>query len=374
MKKSKAVVRLVALSLSLGFSGGGFVYPGDGTAAETTATPVVAGQAHYADVPTYLTGLGTVQPFNSVLIKSRVDGQIVKIAFTEGQEVQTGDLIAEIDPRPYAAALAVAEATKAKDQALLQNAELDLQRYRTLASHEQVARQQLDTQTALVAEDRAVVDADQAQIDLAALQVTYCSIRSPIDGRVGTRLVDNGNIVKATDTTGIVTINQIKPISVRFSLPATSLIDVRAAARHQALSITADDGNGHDLATGTLAVIDNQVNTASATVTYKATFDNTDETLWPGQFVNVRLLLAIKSHVLVVPMAAVVSGPDGPYVFVIGTDKVIAKRPIVLDFSTPILAIVKSGLADGDAVVTDGQYRIQAGSRVTILATNGTMP
>jgi multidrug efflux system membrane fusion protein len=337
-------------------------------APSSPGIPVVAGVAAAADVSIYLSGLGTVQAFNSVLVKSRVDGQILKIDFAEGQEVRAGDIIVEIDPRPYAAALAQAKAAKLKDQVQLENSQLDLGRYRTLAAQNSIAQQQLDTQAALVDQNRAAINVDQAQIDLAELQLSYCSIRSPIDGRVGTRLVDAGNIVRATDATGIVTINQVRPISVSFSLPSASLSAVRARLKQGDVAVIAEDGGGRESATGKLAVIDNQISAATATIAYKASFDNADEALWPGQFVNVRLLLDVRRNALTVPVTAVVRGPEGTYAFVIGADRVVQKRPIDIGFTDKTIAVVDTGLVAGEQVVTDGQYRVQAGSRVDILA------
>jgi multidrug efflux system membrane fusion protein len=361
----------LGVTLASGWRGGGAAADAK---PSSPGIPVMAGLAGEADVPIYLSGLGTVQAFNSVLVKSRVDGQIVKIAFAEGQEVRAGDVIAEIDPRPYAAALAQAKAAKLRDEAQLENAQLDLRRYRTLATQNSIAHQQLDTEAALVEQRQAAVEADQAQIDLAELQVSYCSIRSPIDGRVGTRLVDAGNIVRATDATGIVTINQVRPISVSFALPAASLPDIRARLKQGDIEVIAEDGNGRDLATGKLAVIDNQISVATATIAYKASFDNADEALWPGQFVNIRLLLQVRRNALTVPVTAVVRGPDGTYAFVIGADRVVQKRPIDIGFANKTIAVVDSGLVAGERVVTDGQYRIQAGSRVEILAPPAAAP
>ena len=374
MKKLISILALLLCLSALGWLGLRVVSAGkDGGAAvaavpSSPGIPVMAALAGYADVPVYLSGLGTVQAFNSVLIKSRVDGQILKMDFAEGQDVHAGDTIAEIDPRSYAAALAQAKAVKVKDQALLENAQLDLRRYQGLVAQNSIAHQQLDTQAALVDQYRGTVDADQAQIDLAQVQLSYCSIRSPIDGRVGMRLVDAGNIVHATDTTGIVSINQVRPIWVGFALPAASLANVRAQMKQGDVEVIAEGADGHGLATGKLAVIDNQINATTATIAYKASFENADEALWPGQFVNIRLLLQIRRHALTVPLTAVVRGPDGTYAFVIGADSVVQKRPIKVGFSNKTVAIVDSGLVAGDQVVTDGQYRIEAGSRVEILA------
>ena len=372
----KKLVSILALSLCItgaGWLGLRVVSGGRNGGAPAEATPsspgipVMADLTAYADVPIYLSALGTVQAFNSVLIKSRVDGQILKMDFAEGQEVHAGDIIAEIDPRTYAAALAQAKAMKVKDQALLENALLDLKRYHGLVAQDSMAHQQLDTQTALVEQYRGTVDADQAQIDLAQVQLSYCTIRSPIDGRVGTRLVDLGNIVHATDTTGIVTINQIRPIWVSFALPAASLAEVRSQLRHGDVEVIAEGAAGQDLATGKLTVIDNQINATTATIAYKAVFDNADEGLWPGLFVDIRLLLQVKRHALTVPVTAVVRGPEGAYVFLVGSDRLVQKRPIKVGFTNKAIAIVDTGLATGDRVVTDGQYRIEAGSRVEVL-------
>jgi membrane fusion protein, multidrug efflux system len=374
MKKPSVTLALLFL-LAIGWLGGHFASDWDGAAAVANVTPppspsipVMADLARAADVPIYLSSLGTVQASNSVLVKSRVDGQIFKIDFAEGLEVRAGDIIAELDPRPYAAALAQSKAAKLKDKAQLANAQLDLRRYRTLATENSIAHQQLDTQAALVEQIQAAVEADQAQIDLAELQLDYCSIRSPIDGRVGARLVDAGNIVRATDATGIVTINQVHPIFVSFALPAASLPEVRARLKQGDIAVIAEDGDGRDLGTGKLAMIDNQINAATATIAYKGTFDNADEALWPGQFVNIRLLLQVRRNALTVPVTAVTRGPEGTYAFVIGADRVVQKRPIEIGFTNKTIAIVNSGLVAGEQIVTDGQYRIQAGSRVEVLA------
>ena len=372
----KKLASFLALSLCLaaaGWLGLRLVSGGRNGGAPAEATPsspgipVMADLAAYADVPIYLSALGTVQAFNSVLIKSRVDGQILKMDFAEGQEVHAGNIIAEIDPRTYAAVLAQAKAMKIKDQALLDNAQLDLKRYHGLVAQDSMAHQQLDTQAALVEQYRGTVDADQAQIDLAQVQLSYCTIRSPIDGRVGTRLLDLGNIVHATDTTGIVTINQIRPIWVSFALPAASLAEVRSQLRRGDVEVIAEGADGQDLATGKLTVIDNQINATTATIAYKAVFDNADEALWPGLFVDIRLLLQVKRHALTVPVTAVVRGPEGAYVFLVGSDRLVQKRPIKVGFTNKAIAIVDTGLATSDRVVTDGQYRIEAGSRVEVL-------
>jgi membrane fusion protein, multidrug efflux system len=331
------------------------------------SVPVMTDKARRADVPIFLTGLGTVQAFNSVLIKSRVDGQIVKIGFDEGKDVHAGDLLIQIDPAPFEAVLAQAEANKLKDQAQLDNVRLDLARYTNLAKTFAVTTQQLDTTRALVAQTEAGIKADQALIDTAQVQLNYSTIRSPIDGRVGTRLVDAGNIVRTTDATGIVSINQIHPIFVSFALPSDSLPQLRAAKDGEVM-VTALDRDGRVLATGVLAVIDNQINPASGTINYKAKFDNADDALWPGQFVNLRIQLATRRNVIAVPVTAVQQGPDGPYAFVVGDDGVAQKRPLKVGVLNKTTAIIDEGLQPGEQVVTDGQYRIQAGSKLDVTA------
>jgi multidrug efflux system membrane fusion protein len=330
--------------------------------------PVMTDKARRADVPIFLTGLGTVQAFNSVLIKSRVDGQIVRIRFEEGKDVHAGDVLVEIDRAPFEAALAQAEANKLKDQAQLENARLDLARYTGLAKTFASTTQQVDTARALVAQTEAVVKADQALIDTAQVQLNYSTILSPLDGRVGTRLVDAGNIVKASDTTGIVSINQIHPIFVSFALPADSLPKLSAASKSGDVVVTALDRDGRTLATGVLAVIDNQINPATATINYKAKFENRDDVLWPGQFVNLRIQLEIRRNVIAVPVTAVQQAPDGPYAFVVGGDRIVQKRPLKVGVLNKTTAIIDGGLQAGEQIVTDGQYRIQAGSKVEVAA------
>ena len=332
------------------------------------ATPVMTDQAIRADVPIFLTGLGTVQAFNSVLIKSRVDGQIVKIRYEEGKDVRAGDVLIEIDRAPFEAALALAQANKLKDEAQRDNARVDFDRYANLAKTGASTTQQLDTTRALVAQTEASVKADQALIDMAQVQLNYSTIRSPIDGRVGTRLVDAGNIVRATDTTGIVTINQIHPIFVSFALPSDSLPQLRAQLKGDDVIVTALSRDGQVLATGVLAVIDNQINPATGTINYKAKFDNGDDALWPGQFVNLRIQLAIRRNVIAVPVTAVQQGPNGSYAFVVGNDRTVQKRPLKVGALNKTTAIIDDGLQPGEQIVTDGQYRIQAGSKVEVAA------
>jgi multidrug efflux system membrane fusion protein len=329
--------------------------------------PVSAAEVQRMDVPVYLNGIGTVQAFNSVVVKSRVDGQIVKINFSEGKDVHAGDVLVEIDPRPFEASLEQAKANKLKDEAQLTNARLDLARTGQLTAAGHGSKQQLDTAQALVSQIEAIVKADEAMNDMAQTQLSYSRIKSPIDGRAGTRLVDAGNIVRATDNGGVVSINQLHPIFVNFSLPADSLPPIRARLKEGEIKVTAQDANGSDLANGTLFVIDNQINTATGTITFKATFDNDGEVLWPGQFVNVRVELDVRRNVVAVPVTAVQQGPDGTFAFVVGQDRKVLKRVIKVGEVNKTTAIIDDGIQTGDLVVTEGQYRIQAGTTVDVL-------
>jgi multidrug efflux system membrane fusion protein len=366
-------------------AGGGLAYLGpvrglwssavpSGPRAPAPAIPVMASKVERADIPIELAGIGTVQALNSVLVKSRVDGQIVKINFSEGKDVHAGDVLVEIDPAPYEAALAQAQANKLKNQALLENARLDLDRATRLAKTGATSTQQLDTAKSLVAQLEASVNSDQATIDSAQVQVNYSHIRAPIDGRAGTRLVDAGNIVRAADLTGVVTINQVHPIFVNFALPADSLPRIRAGLKNGDISVTAQDSDGRDLAAGKLSVIDNAINATTATINYKAVFDNTEEVLWPGQFVNVRIQLDILRDVIAVPVTAVQYGPDGAYAFIVGADRKVQKRPIKTGVMNKVSAVIETGLQTGDLVVTDGQYRIETGSTVEVLTKTAGPP
>jgi multidrug efflux system membrane fusion protein len=338
------------------------------------AIPVIATEVRRADVPIFLTGLGTVQALNSVLVKSRVDGQIKKINFTEGQDVHAGDVLVEIDPDPYQAALNQAQANKLRDEALLENARLDLNRFTRLAATGAVASQQLDTTRALVKQLEASIQSDQAAIYSAQIQLDYSRIRSPLNGRAGTRLIDAGNTVKATDTGGIVIINQLDPIFVTFPLPADTLPTIRAAAAKGDIKVVAEDSAGQGLATGKLSVIDNLINPNTATINFKAVFENASHVLWPGQFVNVRVEIDVRHDVVAVPITVVQQGPSGPYAFVVGPDRTVQKRMIKVGVINKTTAVIDSGLEAGETVVTDGQYRIQAGSRVEFVGDRDQAP
>jgi len=346
--------------------------PAPGPKTADAAVPVMIAEARREDVPVFLTGLGTVTAYNSVLIRSRVDGQILKLDFSEGQEVRAGDTLVEIDPKPLKALLSQAQAGMAKDQAQLANAKLDLTRATQLQNSGSVTKQQFDAARALVDQIDASTKVDEAVIDAAEVQLGYTTIRTPIDGRVGTRLVDVGNLVRASDTTGIVTVNQIKPIFVAFDLPSDSLPRVRAKMKAGDLSVTAVDNHGKDLATGRLTVVDNHVDAATATVRYKADFDNADEVLWPGQFVSVRLQLDIRQNAITVPSVAIEHGPDGAFVYIVDANHVVGKRPVMVGLANGTVTVVDEGLQPGEQVITDGQYRVQAGTTVSILPASAT--
>ncbi|ETR76691.1 RND transporter [Afipia sp. P52-10] len=329
------------------------------------AIPVSIDTANQANFPVLLTGLGTVTPFNTVTVRSRVDGEIVKIAFQEGQTVQQGDLLAQIDPRPYQAAVDQARAKKAQDEATLKNAKLDLDRYSTLAKQDFASRQQLDTQTAAVAQGTSLVQADQAALDNAETQLSYTSIKAPITGRVGFRLVDQGNIVNASAQNGIVSIAQVQPISIVFSLPENQIDRINKAMSRGKVPVSAYTSDGsRKLAEGALAVINNQVDTTTGVIQLKATFENTDNALWPGQAVSARVLVDTLDNVVVIPQTAVQHGQQGLWTYVITADQRAEARPLQIGESTNDSAVVLKGVSAGDRVVTGGQYRLQNGSLV----------
>jgi len=362
--------------LGLGLLAGPQATPAAATpgSAPGPAVPVWADKAARADVPIYVSGIGTVQAYNSVLVKARVDGQIVKIDFTEGQTVRAGDLLAEIDPLPFQAVLAQAQATKLKDEAQLANARLDDARATRLAATGNGSQQQRDTAHSTVAQLEAALKSDQASIDAAQVQLDYTRIRSPIDGRVGVRMLDVGNIVHASDSGGIVMINQIQPIYVSYALPADSLPTVRAQMQAGPVEVVAESGEGKPLATGKLAVIDNQINTATASLTYKAVFDNADSALWPGQFVNVRMTIGRRQNVVTVPASAVLHDPNGSYAFVVGSDNLAEKRAVKVGWADNTIAVIDQGIEAGETVISSGQYRVQPGARVTQLPPSGAAP
>lgn len=331
------------------------------------AVPVTVMTARATTFPVVLSGLGTVQAFNTVTARTRVDGEVIKILFKEGQTVQQGDQLAQIDPRPYQAAVDQATAKLAQDQATLHNSELDLQRYSTLAKQDFASRQQLDTQTAAVAQNTALVQADNAALDNAKTQLDYTNIRSPITGRVGFRLVDQGNIVNASSQTGIVTITQVQPISAVFTLPEGQISDINAAMQKGAVVATAYSADGkRKLADGTLTVINNQVDASTATIQLKATFPNADNALWPGLAVVVRLPIQTLDNVVVVPQSAVQHAQQGLTAYVVDGNQKAQIRPVEIGEGNTDDVVITKGIAPGDRVVVAGQYRLQNGSTVAV--------
>lgn len=337
------------------------------TTKSPTAIAVDAAAVRHSDIPIYLQGLGNVQAFYTVTVTARVDGELQKIAFKEGQTVHKGDLLAQIDPRPNQAALEQAQATKIKDEAMLANARLDLARYITLQPQDLASKQTVDTARATVDQLAAQVKFDQAQIDNARTQLEYTRITSPIEGRTGIRLIDPGNIVHASDTTGIVVVTQLQPISVIFVLPEENLPALSAAMAAGAVPVTtlSRDG-GTELEQGTLSLIDNQVSPATGTVKLKATFDNAHNRLWPGQYVNARALVRTYQSALTLPDSAVQLGPNGPFTYVVKDDSTVEVRPLELGDASNGMTIVKKGLAVNERVVISNQYRLQPGAHVRV--------
>ena len=339
------------------------------------AVPVETAVATRADVPVHLEGLGTVQAFNTVKVTARVDGQIEKVGFVEGQTVKQGDVLLQIDPRPYRAALEQALAAKDKDAAQLANAERDLDRYEMLAPQDLVSQQTLDAQRALVAQIEAQLKGDEATIESARTQLDYTTITAPIRARTGIRLVDPGNIVHAADSTGIVVLTQMQPISVIFTLPEDDLSAVNTALSQGPVTVVAlSRDSKQELDRGSVALVDNQIDQATGTIRLKATFPNRHRVLWPGQFVNVRALLKTEHDVLTIPSAAVQRGRDGVFTYVVRPDSTVEMRPITIGRESETSVVVKSGLEDGARVVTSNQYRLQPNTRVRVVAAAERQP
>lgn len=380
--KKRSAAGTVALLLVLAVLGGGFFLwrstrkpptanaagrRGDAGGNAAQGVPVIVSAAQRRDLPIYLDGLGSVEAFYTVTVKSRVDGEMMEVRFKEGQEVHKGDLLAIIDPRPFQVALAQAEANLAKDKAQLADAKLNADRYSQLLKDGVIPRQQYDTQMALTNQLQAGVDSDQAQIDSAKLNITYSQITSPIDGRIGLRLVDPGNIVHASDANGLLVITQMEPIAVVFTLPEDSLPSVNNAMRAGAtLPVKAlSRDNGMQIAQGTLLTIDNQIDQTTGTFKLKAVFDNKDRALWPNQFVNARLLIDTKRNATIIPAAAIEHGDQGAFVYRINSEKQVAEVvPVDVGLTQDNLALISSGLSPNDLVVTDGQDRLRAGAKV----------
>jgi membrane fusion protein, multidrug efflux system len=381
-RRSRLVVGLVSVLLLAGIGAAIWLWPaskptsGKTDRAANAPVPVLVAAAEQRDVPIWLDALGTVQAYSTVTVKPMVDGPLLEVDFKEGQEVRKDDVLARIDPRTYRAALDQAVAKKAQDEAQLANAKVDLARYQKLVQNNYTTAQQADTQKATVAQLTAQIASDQAAIDNARTLLGYTTITSPIDGRAGIRQVDAGNIVHVTDTTGLVVLTQLRPISVLFNLPQQDLSQVAAAMRQSspplvvAMSETGP-GSGTVLDQGQLAVLDNQVDPTTGTIKLKATFPNQNETLWPGGFVRVRLQVATAHDAVTVPPAAVQRGPNGDYVYVIKSDHTALRAPVKVGHQDADAAILASGVRPGQEVVTDGAARLSDGKAVTIAPAPG---
>ena len=346
---------------------------GPAPSAASRGVPVLAEPVATRDVPVYLRGLGSVSAFNTVTVKARVDGQITKINFREGQEVKQGDLLVQIDPRPYDVQLHTAEANLAKDEATLADAKLNLARYTELWKDGVISQQQYNTQQSLVGQIQGSIGADQAAIENAKLQLVYSRITSPIGGRIGLRMVDVGNIVHATDQNGLVVITQLHPIAVLFTLPEDYIQQVLQHMRKGQLEVdayTRDDRT--KLASGKLLTLNNEIDPTTGTNKFKAVFQNEDRVLWPNQFVNIRLLLETRQNAITVPAAAIQRGNQGTFAYVVKPDNTVEPRVVKVGVTEGSLASIESGLQPGELVVTDGQDKLQPGAKVEVQRGNRT--
>ena len=329
--------------------------------------PVTVGVARTTDVPVYIHGIGTVQAYKMVTVKSRVDGQIMKVAFEEGQEVKAGDPLFQIDPRPFQAALDQATANKQRSEAQLVGAQADLDRYGKLIGSGFQSRQTFDQQKAITDALKGAIAGDQAAIDTAKLNLSYADIRAPIDGRTGSRQVDPGNLVQASQNTALVTITQTRPIFVDFTVPQDRTDTIRtnqAAAPLDVIAYTSDEKT--ELGRGKVTLIENQIDTATGTLKIKGTFENTDERLWPGQFVSVRLVLSTRKDAVTVPQRTVMQGASDSFVYLVKADNTVERRTVEVAASQDGMAVIGKGLGAGDKVVIDGQYRLTNGARIRV--------
>jgi multidrug efflux system membrane fusion protein len=344
-----------------------------GRGQQGQVVPVAIAKAELHDLPIVLTGLGSIEAFNTVTIKSRIDGQLVHVAFKEGQQVRKGDLLAVIDPRPYEVQLGQMQANLFKDQAALKDAALNLERFQALFKEGVISKQQLDTQGSQAGQLEGAVRADQAQIDTVKLNLIYTRITAPVSGRIGLRLVDVGNIVHASDPNGLLVITQLQPIAALFTLPEDNLPNISRYMKNGSLQVEAYSRDDQTkIATGKLTTIDNQIDPATGTGKLKAVFENLDSSLWPNQFVNVHLLLEVRKNNIVVPAAAIQRGPQGTYVFTVKPDNTAEMRPVSVSLTVGNFAAVDRGLAVGEPVVTDGQDKLQPGSHVEARGGNGS--
>jgi membrane fusion protein, multidrug efflux system len=342
--------------------------------AAPKAVPVAAARAKPGDVDVYIDALGSVTPLHTVTVRSRLDGELTSVRFTEGQMVQAGELLAEVDPRPWRVQLAQAEAQLARDDAMLRNARADLERYRSLHEKRLIPVQQLDTQASLVRQHEATLKMSQAAVDSAKLQLSYSRVVAPLAGRAGLRQVDQGNVVRANDASGIVVITQLQPITVVFSIPEDRVRAVMKKLQSgEKLAVEALDRAGKTrLATGQLLTVDNQIDPATGTVKLKAQFANTDFALFPNQFVNVRMLLDVDRGAVVIPSAAVQRGTQGTFVYAVGGDNAVEMRPVTLGAAHDGLVAVASGLDSGEVVVVDGADKLRQGTHVELAAAEGS--
>jgi multidrug efflux system membrane fusion protein len=348
--------------------GGGDPKLASAKANVTQVVAVAVATAERRDIPYYLTGLGSVTAYYTVSVKSRVDGELMQVNFKEGQNVQKGDLLALIDPRPYQVVLDQAQATLFKDQAALRDAKRNYERYKELLQESgAMSQQQVDTQQATANQFEGAVRNDQATIDSAKLNLLYCHITAPVSGRVGLRLVDPGNIVHANDTNAMFVITQLQPIAVLFTLPEDNLQIVSRQMAKGTLAVqTYSRDDQTKLANGKLLTIDNQIDQTTGTGRLKAVFDNKDSSLWPNQFVNIRLLLEVRKNSTAVPAAAVQRGPQGTYLFVVKSDNTVDVRPVTIVFTQDNVSVIASGISASEVVVTDGQDKLQEGSKIEI--------
>jgi multidrug efflux system membrane fusion protein len=336
---------------------------------------VAVAKASTMDLPVYLSGLGSVEAFNTVVVKTRIDGQLVQVNFKEGQEVQKGDLLAVIDPRPYQVALAQTEAALYKDQSALKDAKLNMDRFAGLVKDGVIPQQQYDTQVSLVGQLEGAVRSDQANVDNQKLNIAYTQITAPVSGRVGLRQVDVGNMVHAADANGLVIITQLQPIAVIFTLPEDNLPTVQQHMHKGQLQVQAYSRDDQTkLATGNLLTIDNQIDPTTGTGKLKAVFDNHEHALWPNQFVNARLLLEVRKNNTVVPAAAIQRGPQGTYVFTVKPDKTAEMRTVTVAFNQGNFSAISQGINPGDPVVIDGADKLQSGSAVDVRGPDGGGP
>ena len=370
----KMLSRAGAVAVVLGLVGAGYLFlqythraPSASTEAAEEGVPVITAVAEKKNVPLLVRGIGTVQAYNQAIIKTRVDGAIVKVSFQEGQDVKEGDPLFQIDPRPFQAALDEAQAAKERNEAQLVSAQLDLSRYGTLSKEGYQSRQSFDEQTAIVRALKGSIAADEAAIVNARLNLDYANIRAPFDGRTGTRLVDMGNLVQAAQATSLVSITQVKPIFVNFTVPQNVNDQVRERQAAGPLTVIAlGDDAQVELARGEVSVIDNQIDTTTGTLRLKAIFKNVDQKLWPGQFLNVRLVLADREGITTVPQRTVMQGPDGYFAYVIKPDGTAERRTVKLGGTQEGIAVILAGIAPGEQVAVEGQYRLTDGARVQI--------